>query len=155
MNGLEILGKFLAKRTEIKKLLLILSFILIWISCGISLWLIQSPLWILISFLILLGVLLYTWFYSIRLKDVYEATVIDQLEYQQKTLLYIKDSTLVEAIRNRDLTSNKAEEIENITKLIKSISTLESSILISGILKKEGFTNYIPTDERDTEESEG
>ena len=103
-------------------------------------------------FLATLGIFLYFWFCSIDLQNIYNSTIIDQLNYQYKTLLYIKDSILIEAIRSRDLTSNKAEEIKFITDLIKSVSTLESSILINGMLRKEGFTNYIPKDERDTNE---
>lgn len=152
MNDIELLAKYLNKKSKRKRIITIISFIFLWISSGISFWFFNIPYLMIGLFLATLGIFLYFWFCSIDLQNIYNSTIIDQLNYQYKTLLYIKDSILIEAIRSRDLTSNKAEEIKFITDLIKSVSTLESSILINGMLRKEGFTNYIPKDGRDTNE---
>lgn len=154
MEDIVLLGKYIQRKLSIKKALIIISFSLIWIICGLCFWYIESPLWLIISGEVVVGILLYTWFYCIKVNDMHTTSLVDKLGNQRKLLYYLKDPLLIEVLKGKNLSTNKEEEIKVITNLAKSISTIEASILINEILRKGGFTNYTPkTDDRDFEEN--
>lgn len=152
MNDLEVLSRYLSKKSKESKTWMIVSLGISWISLGIGTWLVTKSFLFLGLILVPGGIGMLTLYKLYSLRLVYSSLKVSEVSHLYNTLLYVKDGRLIELIRNRNLQSGKPEDIEAIVSLVKSISTIESKILIGEILRKEGFTDYIYKDERDIEE---